>query len=159
MELVTLKGFGKPASIADTFARVPRNLSYFRQNYAVSALIVIGLSLLWRPISLLVLAFLLAAWIYFYFSRFEGADIHDHTIILGRQIGENVVLSLLSVITVLVLALTPRSGVPLLVALLISFALIMLHASFRRPDILVFDVETQSNTTLLGSAGTPIPRV
>ena len=159
IELVTLQGFGKPASLADTFARVRRNLSYFRQNYAVSALVVIGLSLLWRPVSLLVLAFLVAAWIYFYFSRFEGHDdIHDHTIIAGRPIGENVVLALLSVVTVVVLALTPSSGIPLLVSLLISFALIVLHASFRRTDILAFDAKDPSNT-LLGGAAAPTPRV
>lgn len=143
--MIALGGFGKPESLGDAVRRIKKNLFYFRRNYAVALLVLVGLSLLWRPISLVVLAILLAAWIYLYFSR------SGPLVLFNTSVGENVVLSVLSVVTVVALAFTPHSGTPLLVSLLLGIVLVFLHAAFRRPDDLFLDEQEQQ--ALLGTSG------
>ncbi|KAH7426658.1 hypothetical protein KP509_10G011000 [Ceratopteris richardii] len=104
------------------------NLSYFRRNYVIVMLVIVGLSLLWHPISLVVLAVLMVPWIYFYFAR------SGPLVLFNRSFGENLVLAVLIVITIVAIAFTPHAGTPLLVSLLITLAAVLVHASFRNPN-------------------------
>ncbi|MCO5549315.1 hypothetical protein L7F22_002783 [Adiantum nelumboides] len=126
-ELLHRPAFVKPTSTRDAFSRIRKNLSYFRRNYALIMLVLIGLSLLWRPISLIVLAVLSAAWIYLYFSR------TGPYVICNRPIGENFILALLTAVTIVALAFTPSAGIPLLASVLIWLVAILVHGAFRLP--------------------------
>lgn len=141
-QLMDRAAFDKPESVADAFSRMKKNLSYFRMNYAIFMLVVVALSLLWHPISLLVLAILVAAWIYLYFSRSEPL------VIFNRPIGDNQVLIVLGIVTIVALFLT-SAGAALITSLVLGVVIICVHAAFRRPDDLFLD--EQENAALARS--------
>uniref|UniRef100_A0A0D9W068 PRA1 family protein n=1 Tax=Leersia perrieri TaxID=77586 RepID=A0A0D9W068_9ORYZ len=108
-------------------ARARRNLAYFRANYALAALVIVFLGLLYRPLSMLAFLALFVAWLALYFAR-DGDG--DRLACLGRDVDDRVVLAVLSVATVLAVALT-HAGLNLLVSLVIAAAVIGVHAAFR----------------------------
>ncbi|KAI5082464.1 hypothetical protein GOP47_0002207 [Adiantum capillus-veneris] len=131
-ELMDRKAFNKPESFADAMSRVLKNIMYFRVNYIIFMLVVIGLSLLWHPVSLVVLAVLVAAWIYLYFGRTEPL------VVFNRACSENQVLIVLAIATIVGLFLT-KAGSTLTSAIVIGLVVVLVHASFRRPDDLFLD--------------------
>lgn len=142
-ELLDRHAFAKPSSFKDARTHIKLNLSYFRRNYAIFMLVVLALSLLWRPISLIVLAVLVAAWIYLYFSR------SGPLVVLNRPIGQNYVLAIMSVVTIVALAFTPGAGITILVSLVVSFGVVCLHGAFRTPNDLF--LEQQDHAALVGN--------
>ncbi|CAM8954296.1 unnamed protein product [Rhodiola kirilowii] len=77
-------------NFSGAFKRIKSNLSYFRMNYAIIVLMILFLSLLWHPISLMVLVAMLAVWLFLYFLR------DDPLVVFRRTIDDRVVLVVLS---------------------------------------------------------------
>lgn len=131
-------GFG------DALTRLRFNVAYFRMNYAIIALIILFLSLLWHPISLIVLIVMLAAWLFLYFLRDEPL------VLFGKTVDDRVVLIVLSVVTIVLLFLT-QATTNILVALLVVVVVMVTHATLRRTDDLFMDEENAGLMT--GPAG------
>lgn len=137
-ELLDRHGFSKPESLADASSRMRKNLSYFRVNYAVFTVGVLGLSLLWHPGSLIILLVLLAAWVFLYFSRTEPL------VLFNRPYSDKEVLVVLGVATFIVIFLT-KTGSTVLTGLATAAAVIAIHAVLRFPDDLF--LEDQENAS------------
>ena len=131
-ELVDKNAFERPTSFPDALSRLKTNTSYFRVNYIIFFFVVIGLCLLWHPVSLLVLAILLVAWIYLYFARSEPL------LLFGRTLSENNVVTFLGIMTIIGLFLTD-AGSTLVLGLVFGIVVMCLHASLRRTDDLFLD--------------------
>ncbi|CAM0876889.1 unnamed protein product [Alopecurus aequalis] len=145
-EVLDFTAFSRPESCGEARARARRNLAYFRANYALAALLLVFLGLVFRPVSMLAFLALFVAWLALYFGRAaDGAPLEC----LGREVDDRVVLAVLSAATVLVVALT-QAGLNLLVSLVIAAALIGVHAAFRMNVYLdesdVFDAAVSSFT-------------
>ncbi|OMO70818.1 Prenylated rab acceptor PRA1 [Corchorus capsularis] len=123
-----------PASFFEAMSRIKTNLAYFRMNYAIIVLIILFLSLLWHPISLIVFIVMMAAWLFLYFLRDEPL------VIFNRTIDDRWVLAVLGVLTIVFLLLT-GAFLNILVSLLVAAAVVLIHASFRRTDDL-YDEES-----------------
>lgn len=132
--MFNFRSFALPAGFSDAVRRVRENIGYFQMNYAIVVLIVLFLSLLWHPISLIVFVVLVAAWLFLYFLRDEPL------VVLGRMISDRVVLVVMAVLTIALLLLTGAVS-NILVALLIGVVLVVAHAAFRRTDDLFYDEE------------------
>lgn len=141
-ELMDRKAFYKPESFADATGRMKKNITYFRMNYIIFMLLAIGLSLLWHPVSLIVLIILVLAWMYFYFGRSEPVIVFNWTV------SENQVLIILGIATIGGLFLT-KAGTTLISALIIGVVIICLHAAFRCPDDLFLNEQESSASGLL----------
>ncbi|XP_058192592.1 PRA1 family protein F2-like [Rhododendron vialii] len=133
-QMFNLPSITLPSHFTNCFPRIRINLPYFRMNYAIIILLILFLSLLWHPISLLVFVFMMAAWTFFYFLRDEPL------VVFNRTIGDKVVLVMLSVLTIALLLLT-HATVEILSAVLVGAVVVVVHAAVRRTDDLVMDEE------------------
>ncbi|KAL5579511.1 hypothetical protein UlMin_011953 [Ulmus minor] len=133
---------GFPSGMADAIGRIRTNAGYFRMNYAIIVLIILFLSLLWHPISLIVFIVMMAAWLFLYFLRDEPL------VFFGRTIDDRVVMIVLAVLTIVFLLLT-HATLNILVALLIGVAVVVAHAAVRKTDDLFLDEE---NAGLMGAS-------
>uniref|UniRef100_A0A0D9WDQ3 PRA1 family protein n=1 Tax=Leersia perrieri TaxID=77586 RepID=A0A0D9WDQ3_9ORYZ len=125
-ELADPRAASVPRGFRDAYLRARANLAHFTMNYAIVVLAVVFLSLLWHPISLIVFLACLVAWLVLYFLRDEPLAL------CGHVVGEGVVLSFLSVITLVLLLLTGAT-VNILTSLAVGLVVVLLHAVFHRP--------------------------
>ncbi|XP_010937957.1 PRA1 family protein B3 [Elaeis guineensis] len=141
-ELIDSSAFSRPDSLADAASRVRKNLSYFRVNYLALLAVVLALSLLSHPFSLLVLLSLLAAWCFLYL--FRPAD--PPLVILGRTFSDRETLGALVLLTILVVFLT-SVGSLLISALMVGVAIVAIHGAFRVPEDLFLDDQEPGGAT------------
>lgn len=134
-EMFDVHSFSLPRSFREAMSRVKANLAYFSMNYALVALLIVFLSLLWHPISLIVFIAMMAVWLFLYFLRDEPLTI------FGRLVTDKVVLIVLAVLTILVLLFTGATT-EILSALLVAVVVVLVHAALRRCDNLPTDEES-----------------
>ncbi|KAJ1685495.1 hypothetical protein LUZ63_016885 [Rhynchospora breviuscula] len=126
-ELIDLSSFGLPPSLGEAYLRLRNNLIYFAMNYAIIMLLIVFLSLLWHPISLIVFVVTMIAWLFFYFLKDEPL------VVYGTEISDSVILLVLSVVTLVLLLLTNATA-NILVSLLIGVVVVVAHASLRKAE-------------------------
>ncbi|KAK2983825.1 hypothetical protein RJ640_008501 [Escallonia rubra] len=144
------RSIGLPAGFSDAFGRIRTNLAYFRMNYAIVVLLILFLSLLWHPISMIVFVVMMAVWLFLYFLRDEPL------VIFHRTIDDRVVLAVLSVLTLVFLLLT-HAMVNVLVSVLVGVVVVLIHAAFRKTDDLFLDEEAAERGGLLAGESSPHP--
>jgi PRA1 family protein 1 len=126
-ELGDIHALGLPPSLGDAYLRVRANLAHFAMNYAIVVLVVVFLSLLWHPVSLIVFLVSMLAWLVLYF-------LCDKPLVLfGRVIGNGVVLAVLAVVTLGLLLLTNATA-NILSSLAIGLVLVVLHAALHKAE-------------------------
>ncbi|KAE8715114.1 PRA1 family protein F2 [Hibiscus syriacus] len=138
--MFNIRSFNFPGNISDAISRVRSNVAYFTMNYAMIVLFILFLSLLWHPVSLIVFAAMMAAWLFLYFLRDEPL------VVFRRTVDDRVVLIVLGVLTIVFLLLTDATP-NILWSLLIGAVVVLVHASFRRTD----DLYDEESTGLISS--------
>ncbi|GAU21910.1 hypothetical protein TSUD_34070 [Trifolium subterraneum] len=148
-EFLDISAFSRPHSYDDAMVRLRRNLTYFQFNYAAVILLIVFLSLLWQPVSMIVFLILLVAWFFLYFSR------NGPLVILNRTIDDRIILCGLGIVTVVGLVST-HVGVNVLVSLIVGVVVVGLHASFRVIEDLYVDDESGLHSVVGGTQVPPI---
>ncbi|KAJ4870614.1 PRA1 family protein F3 [Raphanus sativus] len=142
-QMFDLHSMNLPHGVSDALSRIKKNLSYFQTNYAIVVLVVIFLSLIKHPTSLIVLTVLVFVWIFLYFFRDEPIKVFRY------QIDDHTVLVCLSVITILLLFLTDVT-LNLVGALVTGAVLVLIHAVVRKTEDLFLDEEAATAETIQG---------
>ncbi|XP_059668078.1 PRA1 family protein B4-like [Cornus florida] len=147
-ELVDRSAFSKPESLSDATLRIRKNYSYFRVNYLSLLAVVLAVSLLTNPLSLILLLGLLAAWLFMYLFRPSDPPL----VLFGRAFSERETLGVLIVSTVVVIFLTSVGSV-LISALMVGMAIVCAHGAFRVPEDLFLDEQEPAATGFLSFLG------
>ncbi|KAK7376268.1 hypothetical protein VNO78_34731 [Psophocarpus tetragonolobus] len=145
-EFLDVWALSRPNSYEEGMMRVRRNMRYFEFNYAAVTLLMVFLSLLWHPISIIVFLILLISWHFFYFSR-QGP-----LVILNRTIDDSILLCVLALLSVVSLVST-HVGLNVLLSLILAALLLSLHAAFRVTQ----DLFLHEQSRLLSVVGTLPP--
>ncbi|KAI3812619.1 hypothetical protein L1987_17330 [Smallanthus sonchifolius] len=124
----------RPLTYADATRRIKQNLNYFRVNYAMMILLILFLSLIYQPISMITFLIVFVGWFFLYFFR----DPRSPVVIFSYVFDDRVVLMALSLLTVFALACTDV-GVILLVAIGVGAGVVVIHAGIRNTDDLFLD--------------------
>ncbi|KAL2337678.1 hypothetical protein Fmac_012124 [Flemingia macrophylla] len=150
-ELADRSAFSKPESFSEATLRVRKNFSYFRINYYAIVSVILAVSLLTNPFSLILLVGLLASWTFLYLFRPSDQPL----VILGRTFSDFETLAFLSGFTVFTIFLTSVGSV-LISALMLGVAVVCLHGAFRMPeDLFLDDQETSQATGFLSFLRSP----
>jgi hypothetical protein len=148
-EFLDISALSRPHSYDDAMLRLRRNLTYFQFNYTVVILLIVFLSLLWQPVSMIVFLILLVAWFFLYFSR------NGPLVILNRTMDDRIILGVLGIVTVVGLVST-HVGVNVLLSLIVGVVVVGLHASFRVIEDLYVDEESGLLSVVGGTQVPPI---
>lgn len=147
-ELLDRSAMARPDSLTEAYSRIRKNFTYFRVNYVTLLTVVLALSLLTHPFSLLVLLSLLGAWAFLYLFRSS-----DQPLVIGsRTFSDAETLIGLVVLTVIVVFVS-SVGSLLISALLIGFAIVCAHGAFRVPEDLFLDDQEPANAGFLSFLG------
>ncbi|KAL3531642.1 hypothetical protein ACH5RR_005163 [Cinchona calisaya] len=144
-ELLDRSAFSKPESISEATQRIRKNYTYFRVNYLAVITAVLAVSLLTNPLSLILLAALLAAWLFLYLFR-TASD--PPLTLFGRQFSDRETLVGLIVSTIVVIFLTSVGSV-LVSALMVGVAIVCAHGAFKVPEDLFLDEQESPATGFL----------
>ncbi|KAI3735025.1 hypothetical protein L6452_14511 [Arctium lappa] len=147
-ELIDRTTFSRPESFSDATTRIRKNFAYFRVNYTAILAFAIALSLLTHPFSLLLLLFLLAAWIFLYLFRPTDQPL----VLIGRTFTDRETLVLLVLSTIIVVFLT-NVGSLMISALLIGLLFLCVHGAFKVPEDLFLDDQEPANAGFLSFLG------
>ncbi|XP_073157782.1 PRA1 family protein B2-like [Henckelia pumila] len=145
-ELVDRSAFSKPESLSDATIRIRKNYPYFRVNYIAIITIVLIVSFLTNPFSLILLSGLLAAWLFLYLLR-QSSD--PPLTLCGRHFSDGQALIFLIVSTIIVIFLTSVGSV-LAWALMVGVVIVCLHGAFRDPEDLFIDEQLEPNRSATG---------
>ncbi|KAJ8431766.1 hypothetical protein Cgig2_028983 [Carnegiea gigantea] len=125
-----ISSFSLPVSLSDATSRLNRNLTHFQVNYATITSFIVFLSLIFHPISLLLLAAAGAAWYFLYFARrSSGVPLE----IVGYEVDDRFVVAGLAVVTVLALIFA-HVWSNLLISIGFSAIVVCLHGVLRVPS-------------------------
>ncbi|PWA59389.1 prenylated rab acceptor PRA1 [Artemisia annua] len=138
----------RPSSYEDSVRRIKRNLNYFRVNYAMVILLILFLSLIYQPISMITFLIVFVGWFFLYFFR----DPRNPVVIMNHVFDDRVVLMALSLLTIFALACTDV-GVILLVAVGVGAGVVVVHAGIRGTDDLFLDENENGDGGLVSVVG------
>ncbi|XP_004288927.1 PREDICTED: PRA1 family protein F3-like [Fragaria vesca subsp. vesca] len=138
LEMIQLQNLRPPSSLNQSIERIRTNVAFFRMNYTIIILAILFISLLWHPISLLLMIVLMAAWLSLYY-------LHDKPLmVLDHDIDHRFLMTALFLVTALVLFLT-NVKYNIIRALSFGLAFVLVHGALREPeDVFVVDDEEGS---------------
>ncbi|MED6148548.1 hypothetical protein PIB30_054111 [Stylosanthes scabra] len=123
----SLRHMNFPRSFLLAIQRVNTNAKHFRANYVIIILFVLFLSLLGHPISLLILVFMMIAWLFLYFLR------DTPVVILRYEVDERLVVISLFFVTVALLVLT-NVTYNVVIGMCVALTLVLAHTLLRETE-------------------------
>lgn len=126
-EMIQSSHFKFPFSFTNAIQRINTNAKHFRANYVIIILLILFISLLGHPISLIILIFTMIAWLYLYFLR-------DTPLVIFRfAIDERLVVISLLLVTIGLLFLTNVTH-NVIVGMCVALGFVLVHAVMRETE-------------------------
>lgn len=126
-QFLDLSALSLPISLSESTYRLTQNLRFFLPNYAVFTLLIFLVTLITRPLSLILFLCIFAAWIYLTLTRDEPLTVFDY------DIDQKIIVGFLLVMTLVALLWT-KVWLRLFVSLIIGAVIVLIHGVLRAPE-------------------------
>ncbi|KAL9161733.1 hypothetical protein ABFS82_07G040500 [Erythranthe guttata] len=122
-----LSALSLPISVSESTYRLTQNLRFFLPNYAVITLLIFVVTLVTRPLPLILFLCISAAWVYLVLWRDEPLSVFDF------EIDQKIVVGFLAVLTLVALFWT-KTWSKLFVSVIVGAAIVLFHGVLRAPE-------------------------
>ncbi|XP_076886186.1 PRA1 family protein D-like [Bidens hawaiensis] len=137
-DFLSLSSLSLPLSFPELSHRIQNNLHTFHTNYLFISLLIFLLTLITHPLTFFLFLAIILPSFHFLFNR------HEPLIVFGFEFGQRFIAIVLAVVVIFALTVT-HIWWNVFLSVLISAAVVLLHASLRTPD----DVEESPYGALL----------
>ncbi|KAL8048072.1 hypothetical protein ABFX02_07G040200 [Erythranthe guttata] len=122
-----LSALSLPISVSESTYRLTQNLRFFLPNYAVITLLIFVVTLVTRPLPLILFLCISAAWVYLVLWRDEPLSVFDF------EIDQKIIVGFLAVLTLVALFWT-KTWSKLFVSVIVGAAIVLFHGVLRAPE-------------------------
>lgn len=152
-EFLSLSALTLPSSFSDFTTRIGINLTRFLFHYSFILLFILLITLVYHPLSILLLLLSFAGWYFLFFSRDSAEPFSLFNLV---AVDDRVVVLALAVFTLVVIAVT---GVWLnvLLSVVVAGGVVCLHGGLRRTDEVGLDDYESPYGPMLTDAGPYAP--
>jgi hypothetical protein len=145
-EFLSLSSLSLPSSISQATTRIGVNLTRFLFNYSFILLFILLISLVYHPLSILLLLIAFAGWYFLFFTRESDESLTLFNLV---SLDDRVVVVALVIFSLVVVAVT---GVWVNVVVSVVAAVVCLHGALRTTDVGGLDVYKSPYGPMLNEA-------
>ncbi|KAK8568634.1 hypothetical protein V6N13_106537 [Hibiscus sabdariffa] len=139
-DMIKIHSLNLPPNVNEAARRIQTNAVFFKTNYVIVVALLLFLTLLLHPVSLIIIAIIIGAWLLQYILR-------DHPLsIYGFVIDRSTIITVLTLFTIAVFFLTDVMN-NIMTGFLFGFTVVLLHGLFRTTD----DLSTGDEKDVSGS--------
>jgi hypothetical protein len=130
-EFLSLSSLSLPSSLSQATTRIGVNLTRFLFNYSFILLFILLISLVYHPLSILLLLIAFAGWYFLFFTRESDESLTLFNLV---SLDDRVVVVALVIFSLVVVAVT-GVWVNVVVSVVIAAAVVCLHGALRTTDV------------------------
>ncbi|KAF1880068.1 hypothetical protein Lal_00022197 [Lupinus albus] len=134
-QFLSLSSLSLPSSFSDATTRITHNFTFFLFNYTLLFLLILLLTLLPHPLSILTFVVLFAAWYFLYLAREGDEPLNLFNLVALNDMAVVVALGFVTVVAMFV----TNAWLNVVVSVIVWGLVVCFHGAFRGTEDLVVD--------------------
>ncbi|GMI83920.1 PRENYLATED RAB ACCEPTOR 1.F2 [Hibiscus trionum] len=126
-DMIKIQALNLPPNVNEAARRIRTNTVFFKTNYVIVVALLLFLTLLLHPVSLVIIAIIAGAWLLQYFLRDNPLSIY------GFVIDRSTIITVLTLFTIAVFFLTDLMN-NIMTGIFFGLTVVLLHGLFRTVD-------------------------
>ncbi|KAE8698402.1 hypothetical protein F3Y22_tig00110597pilonHSYRG00119 [Hibiscus syriacus] len=126
-DMIKIHALNLPPNVNEAALRIRTNAVFFKTNYAIVVALLLFLTLLLHPVSLIIIAIMMGAWLLQYMLRDNPLSIY------GFVINRTTIITVLTLFTITVFFLTDVMN-NVMTGIFFGLTVVVLHGLFRTID-------------------------
>ncbi|KAE8680992.1 hypothetical protein F3Y22_tig00111356pilonHSYRG00158 [Hibiscus syriacus] len=126
-DMIKIHALNLPPNVNEAARRIQTNVVFFKTNYVIVVALLLFLTLLLHPVSLIIIAIIAGAWLLQYFLR------DNPLLIYGFVIDRSTIITVLTLFTIAMVFLTDLMN-NIMTGVFFGLTVVLLHGLFRTVD-------------------------